>query len=117
MKVQNVAQILQINVAVALVVILINHWLSQGLDSGATGPASHKHRTLAMKAQQFQEWMHRTGCRSAADVVRLLDIGRNTAQAMVAEAEAGQDLQIKRTVALAMTAVANGLRPWDDYER
>lgn len=68
-----------------------------------------------MKAQQFQEWMHRTGCRSAADVVRLLDIGRNTALAMVAEAEAGQVL-LKHTVALAMTAVVNGLRPWDDYE-
>ena len=117
MKVQHIALILQIIVAVALIVNIIHHWRSQGLATGATGANFPKHRTQAMKAQQFQEWMHRTGCRSAADVVRLLDIGRNTAQAMVAEAEAGQELQVKRTVALAMTAVANCLRPWDDYER
>ena len=61
--------------------------------------------------------MKHTGCRSAADVVRHLGVGRNHAQGMVAAAEAGADVEIKRTVALAMTAIANGLRPWDDYER
>ncbi len=70
-----------------------------------------------MKAKEFREWMQRTGCRSAVDVVRHLGIGRNQAQDMVAAAEGGADIDVKRTVALAMTAIANGLRPWDDYER
>lgn len=70
-----------------------------------------------MKAQEFMEWMRLTGCRSAADVVRQLGIGRNQAQQMVAAAEAGADIDAKRTLALAMTAIANGLRPWDEYER
>ena len=67
-----------------------------------------------MKAEQFIDWMQKTGCRSAADIVRCLDLGRNSAQVMVASAEAGEDIELKRTVALAMSAVANGLRPWGD---
>lgn len=70
-----------------------------------------------MQAQDFKRWMQQTGCRSAADVVRHLGIGRNQAQEMVSASEAGCELEIKRTVALAMTAIANGLRPWHEYER
>lgn len=70
-----------------------------------------------MKAQDFLSWMQVTGCKSAADIIRTLGVARNIAQVWVASAEAGEDVAIKRTVALAMTAVANGLRPWDDYER
>lgn len=70
-----------------------------------------------MKSEQFIEWMDRSGCRSAADVTRKLDIGRNQAQAMVTAAKSGADVEVKRVVALAMTALANGLQPWDAYER
>lgn len=70
-----------------------------------------------MKAKRFLDWMSATGNTSAADLVRALDLGRNNAQDMVAKARAGEDIHIKRAVALAMTAVANGLRPWDEYER
>jgi hypothetical protein len=70
-----------------------------------------------VKAQDFLSWMQVTGCKSAADIIRTLGVARNIAQGWVASAEAGEDVAIKRTVALAMTAVANGLRPWDDYER
>jgi hypothetical protein len=70
-----------------------------------------------VKAQDFLSWMQVTKCKTAADIVRTLDVGRNIAQGWVASAEAGEDVAIKRTVALAMTAIANGLRPWDEYER
>lgn len=70
-----------------------------------------------MNAKDFIAWMDATGNTNAADIVRTLGIGRNHAQEMVAAARAGQDISVKPTVALAMTAVANGLRPWDQYER
>lgn len=70
-----------------------------------------------MKAQVFLDWMTTTGCRTAADVSERLGLSRNIAQTMVATAKAGQDVETKQYVALAMTALANGLRPWDAYMR
>lgn len=70
-----------------------------------------------MKAQDFLSWMETTGYKSAADIVRHLDVGRNLAQRWLTSAQAGEDLPIKKTVALAMTAAANGLLPWDELER
>lgn len=70
-----------------------------------------------MKAQDFQAWMERMGIRFGADVERLLGVGRNQAVAWVTTAGLGKDVPIKKSVALAMTALANDLKPWDEYER
>lgn len=83
--------------------------LDQGLGTGGKG---HD-----MKAQDFLSWMDAVGARFGTDVMDILGLSRNTATQLVTAAKAGQDLDIKRTVALAMSATAQKLRPWDDYER
>lgn len=70
-----------------------------------------------MKAQDFHKWCEVAGAKFAADFTRLIGVNRNTAQEFYAAAERGEDVPIKRPVALAMSAVAQGLRPWDSYER
>lgn len=70
-----------------------------------------------MTAQDFLRWMETVKIRYAADIVTLLDVNRNTAAQWLALARDGQDVPVKRTVALAMSAVAQGLKPWDDYSR
>ena len=70
-----------------------------------------------MKAQDFLAWMDATGNSTAIAVCDTLGIARETGRKMVAEAKAGRDVPVKRTVALAMTAAANDLRPWDEYKR
>jgi hypothetical protein len=70
-----------------------------------------------MQAQDFLAWMDAVGARFAADVVEKLGISRNTAQEWLALAKDGQDVPVKRVVALAMSAVAQGLKPWDEYDR
>ncbi|MCI5087132.1 MAG: hypothetical protein MRY67_14520 [Rhodovulum sp.] len=70
-----------------------------------------------MTAKDFLAWMEQTGHASGADITRSLGLGRNQAQTLVARARAGEDVQIKPAIALAMTAIANGLRPWDHYDR
>lgn len=70
-----------------------------------------------MTSQQFLAWMEHSGCNNAVAVGEALGLARETARKMVAEAKAGKDVPIKRSVALAMTALANGLRPWDEYQR
>lgn len=70
-----------------------------------------------MKAQDFLAWMDAVGARFAADMVEKIGINRNTAQEWLALAKDGHDVPVKRSVALAMSAVAQGLKPWDSYER
>lgn len=70
-----------------------------------------------MKAQDFLNWMAATGTKTGKEVSERVGLHRTTAQDLVALAKSGEDLPIKRTVALAMTAVAQGLKPWDEYER
>lgn len=70
-----------------------------------------------MKAQDFLDWMKLVGAKSAADLITTIGLSRNTAQVLVQKAKEGEDLTLKRTVLLAMSAVAQGLKPWDEYER
>lgn len=70
-----------------------------------------------MKAQDFLAWMDATGNTSALAVAGALGMARETARAMVSDAKAGNDVHPKRAVQLAMTALANNLRPWGDYDR
>jgi len=70
-----------------------------------------------MKAQDFLAWTEATGLTSARLVYEALDASRNTVQGWFVDAEEGNDLKIKRTTALAMSAIHQGLRPWDEYER
>ena len=69
-----------------------------------------------MKAQDFMDWTVKTGIRRAGAFARAIDVGRNRAQAFYADAKAGLDVEPGRTVALAMAAVAAGLRPWGDTD-
>jgi hypothetical protein len=70
-----------------------------------------------MNSRQFLRWMEITGCKSARDVSDRLKISHRFAQDIVQAARAGTDPPVKPTVALAMSAVAQGLKPWDEYER
>lgn len=67
-----------------------------------------------MKAQVFLEWMETTGIRKAVEIVDQLGVGRNQAQQMVADARAGNDLDVKKAVALAMRAIADDRPPWGE---
>lgn len=70
-----------------------------------------------MTAQEFLNWMETVGFHKAVQVSDALGISRNNAQEIVADVKAGRDIKVKRTVALAMSAIAQGLKPWDEYER
>ncbi|MCE8536082.1 hypothetical protein KBY27_01285 [Ruegeria pomeroyi] len=70
-----------------------------------------------MKAQDFLAWTKATGLTTARQAYEELGASRNLVQQWYADAEAGKDVTIKRHVALAMTAIAQGLKPWDEYER
>ncbi len=76
-----------------------------------------QHMVETMKSQVFLDWMDAVGAKSGADVARILDTARNTSQAWVSAARAGDDVPIKKHVALAMSAVAQHLKPWDEYRR
>jgi hypothetical protein len=65
-----------------------------------------------MTAQEFSEWMDATGCRFAADIVEKIGLSRNLAQRILSDVKDGKDVEIKPTVALAMSAAAAGLEPW-----
>ncbi|MDE2579806.1 MAG: hypothetical protein KGL46_13460 [Hyphomicrobiales bacterium] len=51
------------------------------------------------------------------DFSRRTGVNKNVAAEWFALAKAGEDVPIKRIVALAMTAIAQDLKPWDEYER
>lgn len=70
-----------------------------------------------MKAQDFRSWMNAVGATYGTDVMEILGLSRNVATQLVTAAKAGQDVEVKRTVALAMSATAQRLKPWDEYER
>jgi hypothetical protein len=69
-----------------------------------------------MKAQDFLDWADKTGNRHAADLVRETGMSRNDAQKLYRAAKAGEDLEIRQTLALAMSAIAAGLKPWGERE-
>lgn len=69
-----------------------------------------------MRAQEFNEWACKTGIRSAADMVRATGMSRNLAQEIYKAAAEGRDVEIKRSLALAMSAIAAGLKPWGEQE-
>lgn len=70
-----------------------------------------------MTARDFLDWMDHCGLRTARAVEAALGLGRNAAARYVAAAKAGEDIDLPRYTRLAMTAHAQGLKPWDEYER
>ncbi|MFH5772698.1 hypothetical protein ACHFJ0_00525 [Paracoccus sp. NGMCC 1.201697] len=67
-----------------------------------------------MHAQDFLTWMARCDLKTARQVEAALGLGRNAAARYVAAAKAGQDVDLPRYMGLAMAAVAQGLKPWDE---
>lgn len=67
-----------------------------------------------MKAQDFLDWAEKTGNRFAADMVRETGMSRNDAQKLYRAAKSGEDVEIRRQLALAMSAIAAGLGPWGE---
>lgn len=65
-----------------------------------------------MTAQDFLDWMDKMNVTKAVEIVGLLGIGRNPAQGYLNDAKAGRDVELKRAVALAMSACAQNLQPW-----
>lgn len=70
-----------------------------------------------MMAQEFLDWMAKCDLKTARSVEAALGLGRNAAARYVASARSGEDLDLPRYVRLAMSAHAQGLRPWDEYQR
>lgn len=70
-----------------------------------------------MTAQEFLDWMGSCGFRKAREVEEALGLGRNAAARYVAAAKKGEDVPLPRYTAPAMSAVAQGLKPWDEYRR
>ena len=70
-----------------------------------------------MTAQDFLDWMQKCGFKSARQVETALGWSRNAAARYVADAKAGREVDVPKYVALAMSAVVNGLKPWNEYER
>jgi len=68
-----------------------------------------------MNAQDFLNWMDRCSLSTARSVESSLGLGRNAAARYVAAAKAGQDVELPRYMGLAMSAYAQGLKPWDEY--
>ncbi|OCC05146.1 hypothetical protein BA190_09525 [Labrys sp. WJW] len=65
-----------------------------------------------MRGQDFLRWMDVVGARFAGDVAERLGTGRNIAQRWLALAKAGEDVPVQHSYALAMSALASGLKPW-----
>jgi len=53
----------------------------------------------------------------AADIVRQLGVHRTVACEWLKLAKAGEGVHVKRLQALAISAIAQVLKPWDKYER
>ena len=70
-----------------------------------------------MNAQDFRKWIEATGGPNATEAAALLGVGRNLMQRWFAAARADKDVPVGKSYALAMSAVAQGLKPWDDYKR
>ena len=70
-----------------------------------------------MTAQEFLDWMERSGLKTARDAERALGWGRNAAARHVAAAKSGQDVDLPKYIGLAMSAYAQGLKSWDEYGR
>lgn len=70
-----------------------------------------------MEAQDFLDWMDKLNIRKASEIVAILGIGRNQAQTYVTSARAGKSLDLKHTIALAMTAAAHDFPAWGEKER
>lgn len=69
-----------------------------------------------MTAHDFKEWTEKTGMRFAADFLRATGVSRPTAEEIYKAAKAGNEVPIKRQLALAMSAIAAGLGPWGEDE-
>ncbi len=67
-----------------------------------------------MKPQEFMAWRNATGCRFAERFVDAVGVSRGTAQGYYRAAKAGKDVPISKSIALAMAAVAAGLKPWGE---
>lgn len=59
-------------------------------------------------------WRNATGCRFAERFVDAVGVSRGTAQGYYRAAKDGRDVPISKSIALAMAAVAAGLRPWGE---
>lgn len=70
-----------------------------------------------MKAQTFLAWCKRMNIKKASELVALTDWSRNRCQLLMNDAEAGKSVQIKKSDDLAMSALAQGLKKWSDYDR
>lgn len=70
-----------------------------------------------MTAQEFLSWMDHCGLKSARQVEAALGWGRNAAARHVRAAKAGENVEVPAYIALAMSAVAQQLKPWNEYRR
>ena len=67
-----------------------------------------------MEAQDFMKWVELTGIIRAKAFVEQIGVSRPIAEGFYRDAKAGLPVDVKRPIALAMRAVANGLKPWGD---
>ncbi|WP_316860887.1 hypothetical protein [uncultured Cohaesibacter sp.] len=70
-----------------------------------------------MEAQDFLFWMERVGIKTGLDLEKTLGWSRVTAQKNLAAAKSGELVTLKVVDELAMSAIAQGLKKWSDYDR
>ncbi|MCV6548298.1 MAG: hypothetical protein OIF56_13630 [Cohaesibacter sp.] len=70
-----------------------------------------------MDAQVFQNWLDHMGLKKGTDLTRTLGWHRNHAQKIMKAVKAGEAVELKKVDELAMSALAQNLKPWSDYDR
>ena len=65
-----------------------------------------------MKAQDFLDWCDAMGIKTAGDAAEALGASRNTTQPWFVAAKDGLDVPVKKTTALAMSALYHRLDEW-----
>ncbi|WP_319498099.1 hypothetical protein [uncultured Cohaesibacter sp.] len=70
-----------------------------------------------MNAQDFQRWLDVMKITKATQLVETIGWSRIHAQKIMAAVKSGESVTLKQVDELAMSALAQGLRKWSDYDR
>ncbi|MCV6548542.1 MAG: hypothetical protein OIF56_14890 [Cohaesibacter sp.] len=70
-----------------------------------------------MDAQVLQNWLDHMGLKKGTDLSKALGWNRNRAQEIIKAMKAGEAVELKKVDELAMSALAQNLKPWSEYDR
>ena len=70
-----------------------------------------------MDAQDFKRWLDQMQITKASELVEAIGWSRIHAQKIMSAVKSGEPVNLKKVDELAMSAIAQGLKKWSDYER